>query len=170
MQAVAGAGLRTCLLPLATQPGAEAGRRCTAHISFCPARSIRRSDLAVAAAAPAGCRRNHRRPYRRPLPAAAASSGEAGSSGHNSNEDERVAAAVKKLAELADLNQLQTALNTAIAAEDWAMAAKLRDLLRLMTGCEGQGGAKLAADWKGLGVLPWLAERAENLGYSFPTG
>jgi hypothetical protein len=76
---------------------------------------------------------------------------------------------VEKLAALADLNQLQTALNTAISAEDWALAAKLRDLLRLLGGAEGQGGAKLAADWQGLGILPWLAERAENLGFSFPT-
>lgn len=169
MQAVSGAGLRTCLPPLATQPGPEAGRRCVAKLRLCPARPTRRSDWAAAAAAPGG-RRNHRRAYRRPLPAVAASSGEPGSPDYGGTEDERVAAAVEKLAELGDLNKLQTALNTAISAEDWALAAKLRDLLRMLTGAEGQGGAKLAADWKGLGILPWLAERAENLGFSFPTG
>ncbi|KAI3429427.1 hypothetical protein D9Q98_005521 [Chlorella vulgaris] len=65
----------------------------------------------------------------------------------------------------ADLNQLQTALNTAIAAEDWQAAAKLRDQLRQVVGSEGQ----TAADWKALGVLDWLADRAESLGFSFPT-
>jgi hypothetical protein len=66
----------------------------------------------------------------------------------------------------ADLNQLQTALNAAIAAEDWQAAAKLRDQLRQVVGSEGQ----TAADWKALGVLDWLADRAESLGFSFPTG
>lgn len=164
MQAV---GLRTCLPPVATQPGAEAGKPCTAHIRCCLVRPKRRSDLAAAAAAAP----THRRPYRRTLlAAAAASGGDAGGPGHGSTDDERVAAAAEKLAALADLNQLQTALNTAISAEDWALAAKLRDVLRLLTGAEGQGGSKLASDWKGLGILPWLAERAENLGYTFPTG
>jgi hypothetical protein len=73
---------------------------------------------------------------------------------------------VEHLAELADLNQLQTALNTAIAAENWELAAKLRDLLHTLTGADG----RQAADWKRLGILGWLADRAESLGFNFPTG
>ncbi|KAL4447639.1 hypothetical protein ABPG75_004858 [Micractinium tetrahymenae] len=75
-------------------------------------------------------------------------------------------AALEKLASLADLNQLQTALNRAIAAEDWGLAAKLRDLLRLLA---GPAENRQAADWRGLGILDWLADRAENLGFTFPT-
>lgn len=83
------------------------------------------------------------------------------------------AGSLEKLAELADLNQLQTALNTAIAAEDWSLAAKLRDLLRLLTGAGGGGEGKpqaLPSDWHGLGITGWLADRAERLGFNFPTG
>lgn len=73
---------------------------------------------------------------------------------------------IERAAELGDLNQLQTALNRAIAADDWEAAAKVRDLLRALTGADGQ----LAADWKALGIQGWLADRAESMGFSFPTG
>ena len=65
-----------------------------------------------------------------------------------------------------DINQLTTALNNAIAAEDYALAAQLRDQLRAASG----DGAEAAADWYRLGILDWLADRAERVGYRFPTG
>ena len=46
----------------------------------------------------------------------------------------------------ADTNQLQTALNQAIAAEDYALASKLRDQLQKLVGSNG------TADWRQLGV------------------
>ena len=82
-------------------------------------------------------------------------------------------AALQKFAASADLNQLQTALNTAIAAEDWEAAASIRDLLRLLLATEDGGGGSRGAqagDWRGTGVLRWLAERAEQLGCPRPTG
>lgn len=70
--------------------------------------------------------------------------------------------------ELQDQNQLQTALNTAIASEDYARASRLRDRLKSLLGDSGKSG--LPADWQALGILEWLANRAERLGYRFPTG
>lgn len=163
MQAACAASLRTSLLPLATQPGAEAAHRSQTTCRLCPAPPARRGNL-VAAAPGSRCRRHYRH-----SPPAPAASGSSDAGGAEPGED-HTAAALEKLAALADLNQLQTALNTAVAAEDWALAAKLRDLLRLLTGAEEGGNRKLASDWKGLGVLPWLADRAENLGFAFPTG
>ena len=63
-----------------------------------------------------------------------------------------------------DSNQLQTALNTAIAGEDWKQAAKLRDALHAQT-----GEASLL-DWRQYGLPEWLADRVDRLGYRFPTG
>jgi UvrB/uvrC motif len=67
-----------------------------------------------------------------------------------------------------DLNQLQTALNLAIASEDYAQASRLRDQIRFLLGDNDKSG--LPGDWQSLAVLEWLAERAERLGYRFPTG
>ena len=65
-----------------------------------------------------------------------------------------------------DSNQLQTALNNAIKSEDYALAAALRNQYR-----ETEGTAdNLVLDWRAFGCPPWLAERAEQLGYRFPTG
>ena len=75
-------------------------------------------------------------------------------SGHSSDPD------ILRL----DSNQLQTALNTAIAGEDWKQAAKLRDALHAQTG----GASQL--DWRQYGLPEWLADRADRLGYRFPTG
>lgn len=66
-----------------------------------------------------------------------------------------------------DLNQLQTALNTAIAAENYTLAAKIRDVLQAAS---GGGWSGTASDWRALGILDWLAERAEFLGFRLPTG
>lgn len=65
-----------------------------------------------------------------------------------------------------DTNELTTALNNAIAAEDYSLASKLRDRLRQLSG----GNAAPPADWHSLGIPAWLADRAEQIGYRFPTG
>lgn len=65
-----------------------------------------------------------------------------------------------------DTNELTTALNNAIAAEDYSLASKLRDRLRQLSG----GDAASPADWQSLGIPAWLADRAERIGYRFPTG
>ena len=64
-----------------------------------------------------------------------------------------------------DSNQLQTALNNAIMSEDYGLAARLRNQL------QGLGEvAKGNLDWRSFGCPEWLAERAEQLGFKFPTG
>jgi hypothetical protein len=65
-----------------------------------------------------------------------------------------------------DGNQLQTALNNAILSEDYSLAAKLRNQLQELQG----KGAKIDLDWRSFGCPDWLAERAEQMGYRFPTG
>lgn len=66
-----------------------------------------------------------------------------------------------------DLNQLQTALHLAIAAENYALATKLRDVIALLLGPDTPAAA---ADWRRLGIVDWLADRAEDLGFRLPTG
>lgn len=79
------------------------------------------------------------------------------SAGANSSEEGRNFDAL-------DDNQLQTALNNAIAAEQYSLAASLRDKLR----STGKGHGRL--DWRALGMPDWLAERAEQMGFKYPTG
>lgn len=92
-------------------------------------------------------------------------------------------------AHLEDANWVQTALNEAVAQEDYARASqcvprgrrsqsalrasrsltrsshqRLRDRLRKLVG-EWAG----PTDWFGLGLPKWLAERAERMGFRFPT-
>lgn len=83
--------------------------------------------------------------------------------GWGSGEGNAQSPAVGQLQDL-DLNQLQTALNVAIAAEDYELASAIRDALQRVA------GEAPPADWGSLGVLPWLAERAEYLGFRLPTG
>ncbi|KAK9909664.1 hypothetical protein WJX75_005823 [Coccomyxa subellipsoidea] len=64
-----------------------------------------------------------------------------------------------------DANELTTALNNAIAAEDYALATTLRDRLMQLSG----GDAGPPADWQNLDIPTWLADRAEHIGYRFPT-
>lgn len=64
-----------------------------------------------------------------------------------------------------DTNQLQTALTNAILSEDYSLAARLRNQLQAVQG----KGPMLELDWKSFGCPDWLAERAEQLGYRFPT-
>ena len=65
----------------------------------------------------------------------------------------------------ADTNQLQTALNRAIAAEDYTLAGHVRDQLQHVV-----GGDTGTADWRQLGVLEWLADRVERMGFKYATG
>lgn len=64
-----------------------------------------------------------------------------------------------------DSNQLQTALNNAIKSEDYTLAASLRNALRESIGENGN----FSLDWRSFGCPHWLAERAEQMGYQFPT-
>ncbi len=65
----------------------------------------------------------------------------------------------------ADTNQLQTALNRAIAAEDYTLASQLRDQLQHVLGTYIG-----TADWRQLGVPEWLADRVERMGFKYATG
>jgi len=65
-----------------------------------------------------------------------------------------------------DGNQLQTALNNAIMSEDYSLAARLGNQLQALQG----KGAMIDLDWRSFGCPDWLAERAEQMGYRFPTG
>lgn len=64
-----------------------------------------------------------------------------------------------------DFNQLHTALNAAIAADDFELAAQIRDVIAAAAGHD----PSLPSDWGRLGVLDWLVERAEDLGFRIPT-
>lgn len=64
-----------------------------------------------------------------------------------------------------DLNQLQTALTLAIKAEDYSLAARIRDAASKLN---GTGASQI--DWGFFGIPEWLRERARRLGYPFPTG
>ena len=70
-----------------------------------------------------------------------------------------------------DLNRLHTLLTRAVEAEDFQAAAKLRDEIHSRFGGEdvdGLGQDSLSG-WRQMGILEWLAERAESLGYPIPT-
>ncbi|DBA95016.1 hypothetical protein WJX77_005449 [Trebouxia sp. C0004] len=64
----------------------------------------------------------------------------------------------------ADTNQLQTALNRAIAAEDYTLASQVRDQLQHVLGAHIG-----TADWRQLGVPEWLADRVERMGFKYAT-
>jgi hypothetical protein len=71
-----------------------------------------------------------------------------------------------------DTNQLQTALSMAIEAEDYDTAAVVRDVLQAAMAAKAassEPGAKVL-DWRALGLPDWLADRAERLGFRYPTG
>ena len=88
---------------------------------------------------------------------------------------------------LPDFNALQTRLLRAIEAEDYAEAARARDALREASESEGRGSESdkgggeasspsLLPAWRDLPLGPgraktpeWLAQRAEQLGYLYPT-
>eukprot|EP00892_Ulva_mutabilis_P011443 jgi/Ulvmu1/8671/UM047_0009.1 len=66
---------------------------------------------------------------------------------------------------LLDVNQLQTQLSKAVAAEDFSEAARIRDQLTDVCGDESTA----RTGWTGLGIPDWLADRAERLGFVMPT-
>lgn len=70
-----------------------------------------------------------------------------------------------------DPNQLQTALNNAIASENYDLAAKIRDVLALAISADGDSGTGTApsGDWRRLGIIDWIADRVEDIGYILPT-
>lgn len=66
----------------------------------------------------------------------------------------------------ADGNQLHTQLRLAVEAEDYSRAGALRDE---MDSRRIAGGENKSASWQQLGLPDWLAERAEQYGFRFPT-
>jgi ATP-dependent helicase YprA (DUF1998 family) len=67
-----------------------------------------------------------------------------------------------------DINRLQTSLSRAVAAEDYATAAKLRDQLNTVSGRDA-GKPTPPSGWQGLGIPEWLSDRVERLGFMLPT-
>lgn len=163
--------LATNLLPAGRQPAYSSRSLFPRPWVPVPARQHPGATQQQAAQAPPWAPPAHHRHHARPERRAATCAAGGANPQQQPGSDEHADAVLAKLAALADLNQLQTALSRAIAAEDWELAAKIRDLLRLLAGpADGSGGRQLAADWRGLGILDWLADRAENLGFAFPTG
>ncbi|KAK9828026.1 hypothetical protein WJX81_001394 [Elliptochloris bilobata] len=66
----------------------------------------------------------------------------------------------------ADQNALFTELNLALQSEDYAKAARIRDALR-RSSREGEDPALL--DWHSYDIPEWLCQRAEQLGWRYPT-
>lgn len=67
-----------------------------------------------------------------------------------------------------DENVLTTALSRAIAVEDYELASKLSARLKKLQGVGDELGAEIL-DWRALGMAEWLCDRAENLGFRYPT-
>jgi superfamily II DNA/RNA helicase len=67
-----------------------------------------------------------------------------------------------------DENVLTTALSRAIAVEDYELAGKLSARLKKLQGIGDELGAEIL-DWRALGMAEWLCDRAENLGFRYPT-
>lgn len=63
-----------------------------------------------------------------------------------------------------DLNALESQLRRALAKEDYAAAAALRDSIAAASGVTSPQGS-----WEALGVPTWLADRASQLGFAIPT-
>jgi superfamily II DNA/RNA helicase len=66
-----------------------------------------------------------------------------------------------------DENILTTVLNKAIFSEDYALAAKASTKLKALQGLEDPREQLL--DWRSLGMANWIASRAEDLGFRYPT-
>ncbi|KAL6770738.1 hypothetical protein ACKKBF_B32455 [Auxenochlorella protothecoides x Auxenochlorella symbiontica] len=62
-----------------------------------------------------------------------------------------------------DLNLLHTELHAAVASQDFSRASQLRDRIAATTGTPPPGS------WEELGLPPWLADRARQLGFTLPT-
>ena len=61
-----------------------------------------------------------------------------------------------------DINHLQTLLNRAVAADMFEEACFIRDRIQALTESN-------TSSWIQLGVLGWLVDRADDLGFSIPT-
>ena len=68
----------------------------------------------------------------------------------------------------ADENVLTTALSRSIAVEDYAFAAKLSARLKELQGTADEPAGEIL-DWRALGMMEWVADRAESLGFRYPT-
>lgn len=68
-----------------------------------------------------------------------------------------------------DSNRLQTSLSRAVASEDYAQAAQIRDQLNSVSGSKDGKKQSPPAGWQGLGIPEWLADRVERLGFMMPT-
>ena len=66
-----------------------------------------------------------------------------------------------------DENALFTELNLALQSEDYGRAARIRDALRRAS---PPGEAPTLLDWHAYDIPAWLCERAEQLGWRYPTG
>lgn len=68
-----------------------------------------------------------------------------------------------------DLNQLHTALKKAVDAEDYTAAASLRDAIQSVLSKLPGASSDGPGDWSQLGILDWLVDRVQHLGYGIPT-
>ena len=66
-----------------------------------------------------------------------------------------------------DENLLTTALNKAIFEEDYALAQRASEKLKRLQGITDPREQLL--DWRSLGMANWIASRAEDLGFRYPT-
>ena len=66
-----------------------------------------------------------------------------------------------------DENILTTALNKAIFEEDYGLAQRVSEKLRRVQGMTDPREQLL--DWRSLGMANWIASRAEDLGFRYPT-
>jgi len=67
------------------------------------------------------------------------------------------------------LNEVQTLLRRAVERQDFAEAARYRDILRDLAPDFASKVSKSKLSWQGLGVAPWLVARLEALNLSLPT-
>ena len=66
-----------------------------------------------------------------------------------------------------DENALTTMLNRAIFVEDYELAGKASEKLKALQGMTDAREQLL--DWRSLGLANWIASRAEDLGFRYPT-
>jgi hypothetical protein len=85
-----------------------------------------------------------------------------------------LATSLERVADMG-LNELQTLLRQAVRLQDFDAATTLRDALaeRVSSGAyttgEEDARKRTRLSWKGLGTAPWLIERLDALGYTYPT-
>eukprot|EP00550_Attheya_septentrionalis_P006500 CAMPEP_0198286092 /NCGR_PEP_ID=MMETSP1449-20131203/5246_1 /TAXON_ID=420275 /ORGANISM="Attheya septentrionalis, Strain CCMP2084" /LENGTH=773 /DNA_ID=CAMNT_0043983723 /DNA_START=295 /DNA_END=2619 /DNA_ORIENTATION=- len=95
----------------------------------------------------------------------------------NDNEGGASSGLATSLERVADmgLNEMQTLLRQAVRLQDFDAATTLRDALaeRVSSGAyttgEEDARKRTRLSWKGLGTAPWLIERLDALGYTYPT-